>query len=242
MSREISLDRHKARLLEDPAYKAQFADLDRPVREDVKENFSPKPKRISGGPRIAVVIPTYSIPNPQNWCNMAADTATGWKDQCHDLIISEDGDYCAQLHDIADVYIMHPRYWPAENMNIGWQLALARGADFVAIMDSDVKFSLGSLRELCIPGQVTVPTISQHPGTVTVAPMLVVPKEITEQIGMYDSAGGRHALYWFDNNFQARLQAAQIPLVGSKSLVVWHEGGSTTRFLNGERPPGSPIS
>jgi hypothetical protein len=246
MDREIDPQRHKQRLVEDPAYRAHFPDLERPVRnmpEFVEPVVEPTTRNSDKTIRIAIVIPTYSVPSPQNWCSMAASNAAGWKEQCHDLIISEDGEYCPQLHEIADVYILHPRYWTAENANIGWQLALARGADYVALMDSDVVFHGGSLKELCIPNQITVPTVAQHPDQVSVAPMLVVPKEVTAQIGIYDSAGGKHGLYWFDNNFQARITAAKIPLERSKSLIISHEGGATTRFLHpDDRPKGSPIS
>lgn len=232
MDKEIDPMRHKQRLMEDPAYRIQFLEEGEPPKVVEPSVFKPSTRETERTIRIAIVIPAYSKSNnTRNWGTMAADTAKGWKDQCHDLIVSEDGDYCPEIHEIADVYILHERYWPADNMNCGWQLALARGADYVALMDSDVKFATGSLRALCIPGQVTVPKIMQHPDSVSVAPILVVPKEVTEQIGMYDSANGAHGLYWFDNNFQARLVGAGIPLVGSKELIVSHKGGATTEFL-----------
>jgi hypothetical protein len=186
--------------------------------------------------KLTIVIPTYSDGH-HGWCDMAAENARVWKEHCDELIISEDGLYCEKLHHLADVYVMHPRLWVADNINLGWEIALARGADYVLLMDSDVKYFYGDVRELCIPGAIGVPAVIQHPDSVSVAPMLCVPKEVTAKMGMYDSQNGKHGLYHFDADFQARTAYHQISVIGIKSVRIDHAGGATTSQIL-DRPCG----
>jgi hypothetical protein len=172
--------------------------------------------------RVAVVIPAYS--SNDGLGDWAMRTALTWKPHCDDLIISEDGGYHKGLHEIADLYILHEQLWPAKNMNLGWQIALARGADFVAIMDLDAHRVDGSLREACLPGKVTVPSIVQHPETVSIGPMFIVPKEIAGERGFLDPIKGPR-LQWFDADYHVRVNDI---IIQSRQLKVYHDGGSVT--------------
>lgn len=180
--------------------------------------------------KVAVVIPSFS--DNQTRGAIAATTAKTWRDQCDDLIITEDSGYWYELHAIADLYILHKQLWPAGNMNLGWQIALARGADFVAIMDMDAYRVSGSLREACVAGKVVVPSIVQHPETVSVAPMLIVPKEIAVERGYYD-AERFPRLQSFDADYHVRVGDI---LVQSRQLKVHHDGGSVTGNIPYEHP------
>lgn len=180
--------------------------------------------------KIAVVIPTFS--SNQTRCAIAAKTAASWKDQCDDLILTEDSAYCYDLHVLADLYLLHDQLWPAANMNLGWQIALSRGADYVAIMDMDAYWVSGDLREACIPGKVVVPSIVQHPETVTVAPMLIVPKEVAAERGFY-YADKFPRLQSFDADYHVRVGDI---LVQSRQLKVFHEGGCVTGNIPYEHP------
>lgn len=181
--------------------------------------------------KLTLVVPTYSDTH-HGWCLAAAANIAVWKKHVDEVIITEDGQYCEELHRLADLYVLHPRLWPADNMNLGWKIALDRGADYVLIMDSDVKYFTGVVRDLCIPGEIGVPAVIQHPDSVSVAPCLCVPKEVTAQVGMYNSEGGKHGLYHFDADFQQRITIAGIPLVGVKSVRINHEGGMTTKHVH----------
>jgi len=180
--------------------------------------------------KLTIVIPTYSS-EVHGWCETAAANAKVWKEHCDELIITEDGQYCQELHEVADLYILHPRLWPADNMNLGWKIALARGADYVLIMDSDVKYVSGDVRELCIPDAIGAASIVQHPESVSVAPILCVPKEVTAKMGVYDSQGGKHGLYHFDADFQQRTLQYGVHLIGVRTVKVDHEGGMTTKHV-----------
>lgn len=180
--------------------------------------------------KLTLVVPTYSDTH-HGWCDTVTQNVAVWKQHVDEVILTEDGQYCEGLHRLADLYLLHPRLWPADNMNLGWKIALDRGADYVLIMDSDVRYTQGNVRDLCVPGSIGVPAINQHPDTVSVAPALCVAKEVTAQVGMYNSEGGKHGLYHFDADFQQRITIARIPLVGVKSVRVDHEGGMTTKHV-----------
>ena len=172
--------------------------------------------------KVAVVIPAYSSdPGLGAW---ATRTALTWKPLCDDLIISEDGNFHQELHDIADVYDVHEQLWPAKNMNLGWQIALERGADFVAIMDLDAHWVSGSLRDACLPGKVMVPSIVQHPDTVSIGPMFIVPKEVAAERGFLDPIKGPR-LQSFDADYHVRVNDI---IFQSRQLRVYHDGGSVT--------------
>ena len=171
---------------------------------------------------VAVVIPAYSATKELG--DWAVKTAMTWRPLCDDLIITEDAAYHKELHKIADLYVLHEQLWPAKNTNLGWQIALARGADYVAMMDLDAHWVSGSLRRACLPGKVTVPSIIQHPETVNIGPMFIVPKEVAEERGFLNPEIGPR-LQWFDTDYQVRVNDI---LYQSTQLKVFHDGGSVT--------------
>lgn len=181
-------------------------------------------------PRVAVVIPAYS--SNQGLGEWAARTALTWKDQCDDLIITEDGGYSEACYRIADLYMLHGQLWPAKNINLGWQVALLRGADFVAMMDLDAHRVSGSLREACIPGRVMVPSVVQHPETVSIGPMFIVPKEVSEARGFLDPIKGPR-LQSFDADYHVRVNDI---IFQSRQLKVHHDGGAVTGVHPAEHP------
>jgi hypothetical protein len=88
-------------------------------------------------------------------------------------------------------------------------------------MDTDVTLVEGSLRDLCIPGKVTIPTLRGNPGLAFVAPMLCVPREVALERGIYNkyySADG------FDPEYQGRIQDI---LEKVDSVKIEHIGGAT---------------
>lgn len=182
--------------------------------------------RVISTNKLTLIIPTYSI--RASLCLMAADNARGWSPQCDELIICEDGDYCPELRQIADLYVLHQNVGVCLNMNMAWEIALARGAEYVAIMDSDVSLVEGSLREMCIPDKVSVPVIVQHPDTSFIAPMLVVPRSVSDRVGIYDYRGGAHRNEGFDADYGQKVRDIVVKV---REVKVSHIGGAT-RFNN----------
>lgn len=187
--------------------------------------------------KLSMIVPTYTTDARR--LDMAKHTCKVWRDQVDELILIEDGGaFSEELAKIAHIYIYHAdNIGVCLNMNMGWQLAHARGADFVAIADSDVQLFKGSVRQLCVPNKVCVPAVAQHPTSAAfVAPMLCVAREITDKIGMYDDRGGAHRNEGFDPEYQARLHAYDsLALTKINEVIIWHTGGAT-RFDHGWAP------
>jgi len=178
---------------------------------------------------LAIVIPTYSV-RPALLA-MEIDNARVWKTLCEELIVCEDGgEYSQELEEIASEYMYHPNLGVCHNMNLGWALALQNGAEYVIIMDSDVSYVEGDLRSLCVPETVTVPQIIEYPNTEFIAPMLCVPKTVSDRIGLYDCRDHRN------EGFDAELEKIVRPIVKKvESVKVSHRGplgvvGGATRF------------
>lgn len=197
MNREVNPDRHRVRLLEDPEYNAQWG---------------------TNG-KLSVVLPVYSI-RPAI-CKMEIENSKIWKREVDELIVTEDGPYCQELHELADLYLLHPRLGACNNMIVGWQVALSRGADYVVLVDSDVTLINGHLRDMCVPGRVTIPkTIvpSSVPGLI--APMVCIPKTVVLERGMYDK---RFFMDGHDTEYQTRIS----DLIESVDITISHIQGGT---------------
>lgn len=181
--------------------------------------------------KVAMVVPTLT--KDARRADMEKHNARIWRKQVDELIILEDGGLVdEELAKIAHIYIYHwDNLGPCNNMNMGWQLAHARGADFVVIADSDVELIQGTVRELCDPLHVVVPTVAQHPTSAAfIAPMLCVPRIITEKIGMYDDRGGAHRNESFDADLGNRYRIYDPLLITKCNEVIIHHEGGATRF------------
>lgn len=174
-------------------------------------------------PRIAIVIPTCS--KDQGLGILAAKTGSGWRALADDLICVEDWNYQATVDGASDVYIISRDRGVAVNTNLGWKMALGRGADYVAMMDMDCSWVEGSLREACIPGHVTVPSLLQFPDAVNIGPMFIVPKEVAGEYGFLDERGGDWKNKWFDADYGIRVFGIMTQV---RSLRVDHPGGIIT--------------
>lgn len=182
---------------------------------------------------IALVVPIYCLDRQDH--EMVEETTFQWSNKlpmgigtANIMVICDDGgDPNYKLMQRADYYVYHPRVGVADNMNIGWQLALDRGADYVIICDSDVRPTKGDIKDLCIPSKVAVPLCQGWPERASVAPMMVVPKEVALERGMYDSCGGRHSMKHFDADYQVRVRDI-IEHVTSFEIEHLNGGNQTT--------------
>jgi hypothetical protein len=185
--------------------------------------------------KVAVIVPTFTM--DEDLGKMAADNAKIWKTQCDDLIITEDdGGYYRDLARAADLYMLHRNLGVAANMNLAWKVALVRGADYVAIADSDVTWKEGSLKNLCIPGKIGVPVIDKVGpraiGTSIIAPMLVVPKEVAAERGIYNDGGG-FRMEGFDYEYY---HVVKDLIVQVESCIISHIGSATRAIYAGAFP------
>lgn len=182
--------------------------------------------------KIAVIVPTFTL--TEQLGKMAADNARIWKTQCDDLIITEDGGgYYRDLARTADLYMLHQNLGPAANMNLAWKTAVMRGAEYVAIADSDVTWAGGSLRDLCIPGKIGVPVKSkvgpERISVTLIAPMLVVPRLVAIERGIYPenphmrNEAFDYAYYRGVSDLLVQVESCIIDHIGSATIGITRE-------------------
>lgn len=138
------------------------------------QNTNPTP------PKLSVVIPCYTLNHELE--EMALTAANCYRRDADELIIVEDGGIVSKdLAQIADVYIhFKDNGGFSVNVNRGWKYA---HGDFVAIASSDTMLISGNLKDLCVPGKVTSPTIENQFIPRLAGPFFVVPKEVTKERG-----------------------------------------------------------
>jgi hypothetical protein len=108
---------------------------------------------------LSVVIPTWTGTDELE--DMAFKLCESVREQCDDLVVTEDGGkYSERIKKIADQYLYH-RWNIGDLRNIVLGMWMAEG-DFVAVLNSDVTWHRGSLRDLCIPGRVVSPLWRQN--------------------------------------------------------------------------------
>jgi len=140
--------------------------------------------------KLILVIPTYTKDDKLE--KMAYDFATTYKQQGANIIICEDGQLKSKwLMDLADVYIYNKENVGfTKNVNRGWKYALANGADYVGIVNSDTYWLSGKLDDLCVPDTVTSPILeNQTFGNKQLrGSFFVVPKTVSGRIGFLDES------------------------------------------------------
>lgn len=113
----------------------------------------------------------------------------------------------------------------AKYVNLG--LRLARG-DYRLVLNSDTCLEGGTIRDLCVPGVITSPTINGEP-TVFHGCCFCVPRTV------YARHGGLDEMYvgnWEDMDYALRMYRAGVPMQNVPTVTLWHEGGATYRDLN----------
>ena len=139
---------------------------------------------------LTILIPTYTGSDKLE--RMTYDFATTYKQQGAKIIICEDGQRQSKwLMDMADVYIYNKdNVGFTKNVNRGWKYAIANGADYVGIVNSDTYWISGNLDDLCIPNMVTSPKFNNQdfPKVQLRGSFFVVPKTISDEIGYLDES------------------------------------------------------
>lgn len=140
---------------------------------------------------LSVVIPAWS--GTPELVEMTLNLAKQVKTMCDELVISEDGVYTRELHEVADIYLLHPRLGHGSNLNLGFR---ASTGEYVALLDSDIEIVSGDIRDLCVPGRVTSPYFrdQSHQGFFIVAPRWILiqnpPYDAGRGIGGHDVTVG----------------------------------------------------
>ena len=136
--------------------------------------------------KLSAVIPCFSV--TEELKDMALKCAKSIRDQVDELIIAEDADiYWHDLHQISDVYVVHPRLDYKKNCNLGWKLATG---DFVLQANSDSFLIEGNLQDLCIDG-IGIAWCEETGNEIHLSQAMgaffVTPRSFFEQLGGWDN-------------------------------------------------------
>lgn len=125
----------------------------------------------------------------------------------------------------------------AKKINKG--LSQATG-DFLILSNDDVIAREGSLRDLCIRGQVVVPVVHGGIDKLYHGHMACIPREIYTSLGGYDEDYPLH--YWIDSSYWMKLVTNGIPIVKHEGVHIDHpEPGRTLKHLREDMANGREI-
>lgn len=130
--------------------------------------------------RISLVVPTYSANDKLT--DMAIACVESYLPQVDEVIVAEDSDIFNQrLHDLADVYIMHPNVGYSANTNMAWKLATG---DFALVVNSDTTLASGNIKDLCKPWTLCSPHMienSSHSNANVSGACFCVPRDVYKE-------------------------------------------------------------
>lgn len=139
---------------------------------------------------VTLVIPTYTADDTLE--RMAYDCIRTYKQQGAKIVICEDGQKQSKwLMDLADSYIYNKdNAGFTKNVNRGWKYALANGAEYVGIVNSDTYWMSGKLDDLCVPDKITSPVIDNQdfPIKQLRGSFFVVPKTVSDKYGFLNES------------------------------------------------------
>lgn len=110
-------------------------------------------------------------------------------------------------------------------------LSMARGG-YLMVVNNDIEWMSGEIKDLCVPGTVTSPVIVDEHGERRLQNFwgcfFVVPRAVYETVGSLDE---QFFLYCSDTDYVMRLREARVPMACVKSCEVFTIGGQTTKSL-----------
>lgn len=120
------------------------------------------------------------------------------------------------------------------NDGIGFAKAVNRGmrlakGDYIAVLNNDIVWESGDIRDLCIPGVVTSPVVNGRNQPFWGC-FFVVPRTVYETVGGLDERYGM--AYYEDDDYIMGLKTSGISMRGVDACRVWTEGGQTFRHLD----------
>lgn len=177
--------------------------------------------------KLTLVVPTYTADVTLE--SMAYDCIRTYKQQGANIVVCEDGQLKSKwLLDLADSYIYNKdNAGFTKNVNRGWKYALANGADYVGIVNSDTYWVSGKLDDLCIEGSITSPVIAnqEFPIKQLRGSFFVVPKEISDKYGFLDE---KYKTYCSDQEYEDRTKCFK----EVESVRVFHLMSRSFKFYN----------
>src|SRR5260221_2776316 len=165
--------------------------------------------------RLSVVITAWS--GTQILRDMLLALCQQVRPMCDELIVSEDSDTVERgILELCDKYNVHSRYGHARNLVVGLKMATM---DFIALLDSDITITQGSLRDLCIPGKIVSPGLKGW--------FMVGPRELLVEFPPFEN---NHHIEGIDNWWMELQKRYQV--VSSKAVTYHHAFNQTASELS----------
>ncbi|MCL4419165.1 glycosyltransferase [Patescibacteria group bacterium] len=168
--------------------------------------------------KVSLVVPTYTLNTHLQ--ELALLAVASYRDFVDELIVCEDGGmFCPYFMQLADTYIYNKENAGfSVNVNRGWRFATG---DFVMIANSDTQLMSGNLRDLCVPGKVTSPEISNQFIDRLAGPFWCAPKDVTAKRGYLME---EMRIYSSDSEYDERIKDIfqKVP-----SVKLFHEQAQT---------------
>lgn len=164
-------------------------------------------------PKLTIVIPTYTLSKELEELTLHA--IASYQDYADEIIVVEDGGiFSSKLMGASDVYAYFKENGGfTKNVNRGWKMS---SGDFTAIVSSDTNLISGNLRDLCVPGKITSPTIANQHIDFLAGPLWCAPREVTEERGYLLEE--MHT-YCSDSEYDVRVRDIFQPV---PSVVIYH--------------------
>jgi len=120
------------------------------------------------------------------------------------------------------------------------QILRSSRGDFIAVANNDTHLISGNLKDLCIPGVVTTPSVpNQTFSTALKGCFFVIPKELIPTIGYLDESMRQ---YYSDQELDDRLKELGVPVKEVSSVVIYHEQAQTLPQMPQELMPDDEAS
>ena len=168
---------------------------------------------------LSVVILSYSINGP-----LFELTRSCIEDfRGDETIVIEDGG--AFYNWDVDKYV-HNLKCGGFTRSVNQGLKVAEG-DFIAIVSNDTWYVSGDIKNLCVKGTVTSPTVyNQREIAGLAGSFFVIPREIYESLGGLDES---MKIYYSDNEYIDRLNKNNIPIKMIKDVVIGHSASESVK-------------
>ena len=181
---------------------------------------------------FSILIPTYSP--TEGLAQMALDLCKQLRPFCDELIVNEDTEnYWPELQKISDIYLMHKNLGFTKNVNMGLRVA---SGDFIAVVNSDVKYLEGNVRDLCKEGYVTSPECVDmvgHPALY--GGFFVLPRQVIKDYGYLNEV---HTHYGSDTEYARDVRKIFIAI---PSVKITHKPGKGVSYKYREEVLGENI-
>jgi GT2 family glycosyltransferase len=150
--------------------------------------------------QVSLVIPTLRIDGMVDRC------IESFKDQYDELVVVD-----------------HKYRSLAEKQNIGMRRS---HGDFIIVSNDDVVADEGSLRDLCVEGQVLSPRIKEGTHKAFHAHMFCLPRKVYEEVGGFDESF--KGVYYIDSDLWLRLKLSGFEPGISDNVTVSHKHPAST--------------